>query len=140
MSRRIAHRAPELLQTAAPLRSVPVGSLAIREFCQSENISESKYYTEAKAGRGPATFKVGSRTLISIESAAAWRAERTAAHAAAKAAEADGVPKVEDEKIATLRPKATSDIDKARAEIAEALARIEKANAAIEKAASVAAA
>jgi hypothetical protein len=80
----------------------------------------------------PATHKVGSRTLISIESAAAWRRERIAAHTAAKAAETKATPKKEVEKVA--KPKASPDIERARAEIAEALARIEKANARLDKA------
>jgi hypothetical protein len=139
MSRRIAHRKPELLQSAAlaPSRPVPIGSFSIGEFCESENISQSKYFEEARAGRGPATFKVGSRTLISTESASEWRKARTAAHAAAKAAEAaddDAIPKKENAQVAKPRSRPALDLERARAEIAEALAKIEKANAAIERA------
>jgi hypothetical protein len=134
MSRRIAHRKPELLQSSAltSARPLPIGSYSIREFCESNNISESKYYLEARAGRGPATFKVGSRTLISYESAAAWREARTAAHITAKAAEAAATLKKE---VAKPRLKASSDIERARADIAEAMSEIERATAAIEKAA-----
>jgi hypothetical protein len=130
MSRSIAHRKTESIRAATrEARSVPIGSLSIAEFCQSENISQSKYFKEARAGRGPDTHKVGSRTLIAIESAQRWREARTAAHLATKAAETAKV-----EKVAKPHLKASSDIERARADIAEAVAKIERANAAIEKA------
>jgi hypothetical protein len=37
------------------------------------------YFKMQREGWGPTTMKVGSRTLISHESAARWRAEREAA-------------------------------------------------------------
>ena len=54
------------------------------QFCTDHGIARTTLYALFKEGRGPTTFKVGRRTLISNEAAAAWRArmeEQTAAHA-----------------------------------------------------------
>jgi hypothetical protein len=50
--------------------------MSIREFCSQHSISEDMFYKMQREGWGPATMKVGSRTLISHEAAAAWRRER----------------------------------------------------------------
>jgi hypothetical protein len=59
----------------------PVESAAysIGEFCQAHGISIDTYFRMRRAGFGPVTMKVGGRTLISAESAAAWRREREGA-------------------------------------------------------------
>jgi hypothetical protein len=54
-------------------------ALSIRTFCILHNVSEDLFYKMVREKWGPATMKVGSRTLISAESAAHWRAEREAA-------------------------------------------------------------
>jgi hypothetical protein len=60
--------------------------MSIREFCaQHGGISEDLFFKMRREGWGPRTMKVGSSTLISHESAAAWRKAREEA-AAAKAA------------------------------------------------------
>jgi hypothetical protein len=41
----------------------------IAEYCAAEKISRSHVYNEWRAGRGPRSFKRGSRTLISREAA-----------------------------------------------------------------------
>ena len=51
----------------------------IAEFCKRHSISEAFFHKLVGLGLGPTTMKVGSRTLISREAAARWRAERTAA-------------------------------------------------------------
>jgi predicted DNA-binding transcriptional regulator AlpA len=63
-------------------------AMSIKEFCRLHGISEDQFYKMKREGWGPTTMKVGSRTLISHEAAAAWRAEREAAakEAAAKKA------------------------------------------------------
>ena len=63
-------------------------ALSIKAFCVLHAISEDQFYKMKREGWGPTTMKVGSRTLISHEAAAAWRAEREAAakEAAAKKA------------------------------------------------------
>jgi hypothetical protein len=69
-------------QGRRPVAAVPTESklaLSIPEFCATHNISPAFYYELQKAGRGPRTMAVGRRRLISLEEAARWRAERTAA-------------------------------------------------------------
>ena len=51
--------------------------MSLRRFCATHGpISIDSYYKMARQGWGPATMRVGGRTLISIEAAAAWRRER----------------------------------------------------------------
>jgi hypothetical protein len=54
-------------------------AMSIAEFCRLHGISEDMFYKMGREGWGPATMKVGSRTLISHEAAADWRRERHAA-------------------------------------------------------------
>ena len=54
-------------------------ALSIKTFCILHNVSEDLFYKMQREGWGPTTMKVGSRTLISRESAQRWRAEREAA-------------------------------------------------------------
>jgi uncharacterized protein YcaQ len=49
---------------------------SIRQFCQAHSISVDTYFRLQRANGGPATMKVGGRTLISVEAAAAWRRDR----------------------------------------------------------------
>jgi hypothetical protein len=65
-----------------PIRGPPL-AMSIREFCALHGISEDMYFKMARQGWGPRAMKVGSRTLISHEAAAAWRREREAAANAA---------------------------------------------------------
>ena len=51
---------------------------SVRQFCRRHSISEQLFY--ARRSEMPDTFSVGSRTLISRESAARWRREREAAN------------------------------------------------------------
>jgi len=46
---------------------------SVEQFCTSHNISRASFYQLLKDGKGPAIMKVGRRTLISREAAAAWR-------------------------------------------------------------------
>jgi predicted DNA-binding transcriptional regulator AlpA len=52
---------------------------SIDEFCARHCISRGKFYLLLNEGKAPKTFHVGSRVLISKESAASWRAEREGA-------------------------------------------------------------
>ena len=54
-------------------------ALSIKAFCVLHAISEDQFYKMKREGWGPTTMKVGSRTMISWESAQRWRAEREAA-------------------------------------------------------------
>ena len=51
----------------------------IDEFCVAHRISRRKFYELEEEGIGPRLMRVGSRVLISVEAAAAWRAEREVA-------------------------------------------------------------
>jgi len=46
---------------------------SILQFCSAHSISRALFYLLLKDGRAPAVMKVGRRTLISAEAAAAWR-------------------------------------------------------------------
>jgi hypothetical protein len=54
-------------------------ALTVAEFCTAHGISIGHFYALKKRGLAPRVMKLGIRTLISIEEAARWRAERTAA-------------------------------------------------------------
>jgi hypothetical protein len=71
-------------ETPPPIRGppVPIGAYSIAQFCAAHDLSEDMFYKMQRQGWGPAVMKVGTRTLISVESAAAWRREREAATAA----------------------------------------------------------
>lgn len=56
-----------------------VGAFSIPAFCAAHGgLSPAFFYKLMSDGRGPKTMRVGGRTLISIEAAAAWRAQREA--------------------------------------------------------------
>jgi predicted DNA-binding transcriptional regulator AlpA len=46
---------------------------SVDEFCIAHGISRAMFYKLLKVGKGPRVMRVGSRTLVSEESAAAWR-------------------------------------------------------------------
>jgi hypothetical protein len=55
-------------------------AFSIRQFCVAYgDFSIDTYFKMNREGWGPATMKVGGRTLISREAAEAWRREREAA-------------------------------------------------------------
>ena len=74
------HAEPKSAKRAVlpPLRGPPVAPMAysIRQFCEVHSISVDTYFRLQRAGLGPVTMKVGCRTLISVEAAAAWRRDR----------------------------------------------------------------
>jgi hypothetical protein len=66
------------LSGANPREPQPVPTLAmsIPQFCTAHNISEGFYYKMKKQKLNPREMKVGTRTLITFEAAADWRAKR----------------------------------------------------------------
>lgn len=50
-------------------------SFSVYEFCKAHRISKAMLYKLLKLGLAPKIYKVGSRTLISIEAAANWRSQ-----------------------------------------------------------------
>jgi predicted DNA-binding transcriptional regulator AlpA len=65
-----------------PPAPTPHLALSIQQFCKAHSISEDFFYKLKRQGQAPRLMRVGSRTLISIESAAEWRREREAASTA----------------------------------------------------------
>ncbi|CCD97739.1 hypothetical protein [Bradyrhizobium sp. STM 3809] len=59
-------------------------AFSIDEFCVRHRISTQLFYKLRPQGLMPATFKVGTRVLISREAAAAWRRARESAQRAAE--------------------------------------------------------
>jgi hypothetical protein len=58
---------------------IPKLGFSIPEFCRAHGISVAFYYELRKENLTPDEMKVKNRRIISIEAAAKWRAERTAA-------------------------------------------------------------
>ncbi|HMO48161.1 MAG TPA: hypothetical protein PKB14_19310 [Rubrivivax sp.] len=61
------------------MNDLPVGlgyrpAATVAQFCADHNISRTHFYALVKLGKGPRMMKVGRRTLIGAEAAAAWRA------------------------------------------------------------------
>ena len=48
-------------------------ALTVPEFCEAHRISRALFYLMLRDGRGPRVMKCGKRTLVSSESAQAWR-------------------------------------------------------------------
>lgn len=47
-------------------------AVSVAEFCRAMRISRSFFYRLCREGRGPATFKLGRKTLISTSAASRW--------------------------------------------------------------------
>jgi len=62
----------------------PRMALSIPEFSEAAGFSPSMYYKMKRQGQTPREMKVGTRTLISMEAAPEWFAERQADTASAK--------------------------------------------------------
>jgi hypothetical protein len=60
------------------IAEIPADALAfsVDQFCLLHSISRPYFYKLLKVGLGPRVMQVGGRKLISVEAAAAWRAER----------------------------------------------------------------
>ena len=64
------------LAAVLPRPPTPRLTFSIPEFCEAHGISEGFFYKLKKQGEGPREMKVGTRTLITFESAAEWRRTR----------------------------------------------------------------
>jgi len=53
-------------------------AFSVAQFCRRHGIARATFYKLQAQRRAPRVMKVGSRTLISREAAAAWRAAREA--------------------------------------------------------------
>jgi hypothetical protein len=72
----MAHKPQATSRNNGDTPNPPIGAYSIRQFARAHNISEDMFFKMAREGWGPTTMKVGSRTLISVEAAAAWRKAR----------------------------------------------------------------
>ena len=54
----------------------PPLALSIAEFCNLHDVSREQFFKMQREGWGPAVMAVGTRRMISHESAAAWRRQR----------------------------------------------------------------
>lgn len=64
-----------LSQVTGP-KSSDVDAFSVADFCRRHGFSVQLFYKEKQKGLMPATFRVGTRVLISRESAAEWRARQ----------------------------------------------------------------
>jgi hypothetical protein len=105
------NRGPPLDDDGPKYRRRPVSAdanslaMSIKEFCRLHGISEDQFYKMQRGGWGPTVMEVGSRTLISAESAAAWRRKRE--QAAKETAEKKAAEKKAAEKKAAEKKAAT---------------------------------
>ena len=63
---------------------IPREAFTVPEFCEAHRISRATFYNAKNRGVGPAVANVLGRVIITAESAAKWRAERTAMSEAGK--------------------------------------------------------
>jgi hypothetical protein len=69
-------------QPRAPPASPGAGvcAFSIKEFCRAHGgMSQAFFHALVAKGKGPRLMKVGARTFITVEAAAAWRAQQEAA-------------------------------------------------------------
>jgi hypothetical protein len=72
----IAAKSGKYTKTSTPLLAEKL-AFSIPEFCALHGISTSYYFLLRQRNEGPEELRIGRRTLIAAEAAAAWRAERT---------------------------------------------------------------
>jgi hypothetical protein len=70
-------------------RDITLECFTREEFCVAHNVGRTMYYELRKAGKGPVEFRLGSKVLITRESAAAWRAARDAEAKSSRGARKD---------------------------------------------------
>jgi hypothetical protein len=97
---------------------VPTLAMSIPQFCMAHGISTGMYFKLKKMEKGltPSTMKIGSRTLITFESAAKWRAEREAASTETKTQVAPPAPPAPSAPPAKARTKPKADLRARRAD------------------------
>ena len=84
-----------------------LAALSVYGFCVAHGLSRRKLYYMFEAGEGPRVMKCGTRILISVEAAQAWRRARERAAAASRSAATAG-----DRRI--RRPRAQNRVDHRR--------------------------
>jgi predicted DNA-binding transcriptional regulator AlpA len=66
-------RTPRQEQPEALTPPPPKLAMSISEFCEAHGFSVALFHKLRKKGQTPRLMKLGARTLISLEAAAAWR-------------------------------------------------------------------
>jgi len=79
-SRSIATKKPRRKKTTTTQKrlrmdDIPLQAMSVDQFCHAHNIHRDTFYALLKQGRAPECMRLGTRRLISFESAARWRAE-----------------------------------------------------------------
>lgn len=68
------HKCHMMSRKDAMTVSTPQHAYSIKKFCELNSVSRAFLYKLISQGKGPRTFKVGRRTLISAEEGSRWRA------------------------------------------------------------------
>jgi hypothetical protein len=63
-----------------PATEAPADAYSVPEFCSRHRISPAFFYKLQARGEGPEIMRAGARVLVTRESAARWRADRTEAN------------------------------------------------------------
>lgn len=88
----VTGRAPDGIPSAKKrkkrLLGPPSYAFTVQEFCDAHRISRSQYYELKKLKLAPAEKRVLEKIIITVESAARWRRQRTRATQSATAAAA----------------------------------------------------
>jgi hypothetical protein len=66
----------EKITATGMVRTTDLDAYSIETFCLRHSISIPQYYKMRKLGLTPIEFRVGTRVLISRESATVWRRQR----------------------------------------------------------------
>lgn len=69
------HTSDEANNTQVPAleAALPIFAFSIPAFCKSVGgITRQHFYAQLKLGKGPRIFRIGKRTLISVEAAQEW--------------------------------------------------------------------
>ena len=74
----------------------PGDAHTIPSFCESNAISESKYFDLKRKGKGPREIELDGRTIITPEAERDWRIEREAETMAKREREAEAAKRQQD--------------------------------------------
>lgn len=67
-------------QTANSYNASKHQAFTVYQFCDAYSLSRTHFYSLLKSGQGPKIFKIGRKTMISIQSAADWVQRMEAEH------------------------------------------------------------
>jgi hypothetical protein len=71
--RKSIHGVTQMSLEPSPAREGARYAFTIPEFCEAHRVSKSWLYLEWAAGRGPRVKQIGTKKIITVEDAAAWR-------------------------------------------------------------------